>query len=235
MSKSKVQLVPFDPDSPDHATRMVDQRTECGWHFDKVPDWQEDQRSGKKCIYWIVSFMFAPRPSSVVLDRNTYRVRQEKTPLKDTATSLRATPRTPTGITFHPVGHISLDVDNPAAKRLQLPIPSENLYWIKSLYVSYALQSAGIGRAAMDEVEGMATSEPLCAKVLMLDTVAKEDQHREELFQHLDGRPPAMSTELWYARRGYKVIWKELNFYPDFDKDGIPLGRHTVFMRRDLL
>lgn len=44
-----------------------------------------------------------------------------------------------------------------------------------------------------------------------------------------------MSTELWYARRGYKVIWRELNFYPDFDKDGNPLGRHTVFMRRDLV
>ncbi|KAI8299735.1 hypothetical protein K4K59_002055 [Colletotrichum sp. SAR11_240] len=234
MSKSKVQLVPFDPDSPEHATRMVDQRTECGWHFDKVPDWQEDQRSGQKCIYWIA---FAPDDpeAEVKLSKHTTRFPKEKEPLKDTATSLRATPRTPTGITFHPVGHISLDVDNPAAKRLQLPIPSENLYWIKSLYVSYALQSAGIGRAAMDEVEGMATSEPLCAKVLMLDTVAKEDQHREELFQHLDGRPPAMSTELWYARRGYNVIWKELNFYPDFDKDGNPLGRHTVFMRRDLV
>ncbi|KAF9878427.1 hypothetical protein CkaCkLH20_03919 [Colletotrichum karsti] len=251
MSRSKVQLVPFDPESPDHADRMLQQRIECGWHFDKVHAWKEDQRSGLKCIYWISIHPSDPDAESKLSKHTTLfpkvrhphppiltgtqMISQEKEPLKDTASSIRSTPRTPTETAFIPVGHISLDVDNPAATRLALPIPAENLYWIKSLYVSYALQSSGIGRAAMDEVEAMATREPLRARVLMLDTVCKEDQHREEMVAQVQGRPPAMSTEEWYARRGYEVIWKELNFYPDFDKDGKPLGRSTVFMRRDLV
>lgn len=119
---------------------------------------------------------------------------QEKEPLYDTATSIRAVSRTPPGTSFHPVGHISLDADNPPTRRLHLPIPEDNLYWIKSLFVSYALQGAGIGRAAMDEVEASAARAPLCARVLMLDTVAKEDQHREEFLAQLPGKPPAVSS-----------------------------------------
>ncbi|KAL0940524.1 uncharacterized protein CTRU02_203287 [Colletotrichum truncatum] len=234
MSRSKVQLVPWDPDSQDHVTRMVDQRIECGWSFDKVPSWQDDQRTGFKCIYWIVIDPESPE-ADIKLSKHITACPKEKEPLEDTATSIRATPRTPSFTSFHPVGHISLDVDNPPAKCLNLPIPSEGVYWIKSLFVSYALHSSGIGRAAMDTVEAMAMREPLFAKVLMLDTVAKEDQHREEFLAQVSGKPPAMSTQEWYARRGYKLIWRELNFYPDFDKFGKPLGRYTVFMRRDLV
>lgn len=120
-------------------------------------------------------------------------VPQEKNPILDTAESISATPRTPTRASFHPVGHISLDIDNPAAAPLNLPIPKENVYWIKSLYVSFALQSCGIARAAMDLVESMATSEPLCARTLMLDTVSKEDQLRKESMVVAQGKLPPVS------------------------------------------
>lgn len=59
MSQTRVELVPWDPESPEHVARMVDQRIECGWHEDKVPEWQGHQRSGLKCIYWIVSFFLS--------------------------------------------------------------------------------------------------------------------------------------------------------------------------------
>ncbi|KAF6811500.1 hypothetical protein CMUS01_13243 [Colletotrichum musicola] len=233
MSKIQVKLFPFDADSPEHFTRMVDQRTECGWSFDLVPAWQKYQRSGLKCIYWIALDSTNPSVDALV-SKHIAHFPKEKEPLHDTATSIRAVARTPPGTSFHPVGHISLDTDNPPTRRLHLPIPEETVYWIKSLFVSYALQGAGIGRAAMDEVEASAARAPLCARVLMLDTVAKEDQHREELLTQLPGKPPAMSTQEWYARRGYRLIHKELDFYPDLDKDGKPLGRSTVFMRKDL-
>ncbi|TDZ38541.1 hypothetical protein C8035_v004788 [Colletotrichum spinosum] len=233
MSRTRVQLVPFDADSPNHAARMVHQRTECGWHADAVPAWQEAQRTGQKCIFWIAIYPLDPDGKSRLAEHISH-FPKEREPLNDTASSVRATARTPTRTPFHPVGHISLDAANPATKRLNLPVPSDNLYWIKSLYVSYALQSAGIGRAAMDEVEAMATSPPLDAKVLMLDTVAREDQHRKQFVAQMPGRPPPMSTQEWYARRGYRLVWSEKNFYPDLDRDGKPLGRTTVFMRRDL-
>jgi len=107
---------------------------------------------------------------------NNYR--QET--LEDTATAINAIPRQPTKEIFIPIGHISLDSKNPEAEHIGLDLPSESVFWIKTFYVSQSIQGQGIGRAAMDEVEAMAVREPLVAKTLMLDTVQKDDQKREE-------------------------------------------------------
>ncbi|OJJ73208.1 hypothetical protein ASPBRDRAFT_64001 [Aspergillus brasiliensis CBS 101740] len=55
---------------------------------------------------------------------------------------------------FIPIGHISLDSENPDNESIQLDdIPeSHAYYWIKTFYVIQAVQSQGIGRAAMDQV-----------------------------------------------------------------------------------
>ncbi|KAK6223552.1 hypothetical protein QIS74_03496 [Colletotrichum tabaci] len=235
MSKSLVTLIPWDPESPDHIARMLDQRVECGWDLDQVDKWRGLQRSGFKCMYWI-AFTSEDPDRDAKIAKHISEYPKEKQPILDTAQSIRAVSRTPRETPFHPVGHISLDVDNPHAKRLNLPIPKENVYWIKSLYVSFALQSAGIGRAAMDMVESMATSEPLCARTLMLDTVSKEDQLRKESAVVAAGKLPVTPTHAWYERRGYRLIWTENNFYgfPETDGDGNPVIRRTVFLRRDL-
>lgn len=60
MSKSLVTLIPWDPESPDHIARMLDQRVECGWDLDQVDKWRGLQRSGFKCMYWIVSVYLVP-------------------------------------------------------------------------------------------------------------------------------------------------------------------------------
>lgn len=101
------------------------------------------------------------------LDRHAAAFPLESTPLLDSAVSLGGKPRTPTNAPFHPVGHISLDTDvaNP-----ELADASKGIYHIATFYVSRALQGAGLGRAAMDLVEGTAMKEPLCAKVLTLGT-----------------------------------------------------------------
>lgn len=84
--------------------------------------------------------------------------------------------------TIHPIGHISIDTGNPAAKHLDLDLPDSGVYWIKTFYVSHVLQSKGVGRAAMDMIETMAIKEPLFAKTLALDTVHKDDQIKPEFF-----------------------------------------------------
>lgn len=71
--------------------------------------------------------------------------------------------------TFVPVGHISLDAQGDDVNQAET-------YKISSFYVSVALQGGGLGRAAMDAVEHMAISEPLCAKWLMLSTPADIQQ-----------------------------------------------------------
>lgn len=99
-------------------------------------------------------------------------------------------PRDPSQQAFVPIGHISLDSKNPEAAHLGLGIPSDAVYWIKTFFVQNHLQSKGIGRAAMDEVEAMAVNEPLSAKTLMLDTVEKGDQLREEFAKATYGGIP---------------------------------------------
>lgn len=75
-----------------------------------------------------------------------------------------------------PVGHIALDTGYPEVDKFNLDIPKEGVIWIKSLYITTPLQYGGLGRAAIDALEAMATSEPLSARTLMLDTMHRDDQ-----------------------------------------------------------
>jgi hypothetical protein len=110
--------------------------------------------------------------------------------LIDTASSINAVPREPTKIEFIPIGHISLDSKNEEAEKVDLEIPTEGVFWIKTFFVLHSLQGKGVGRAAMDEVEDMAVREPLWAKTLMLDTVERGDQLREEFAKATFGNIP---------------------------------------------
>lgn len=114
--------------------------------------------------------------------------------LQDTATSINAVAREPTHQAFTPIGHISLDTQNADAKHLELDIPTEGVFWIKTFFVSHSFRSQGIGRAAMDEVERMAVEEPLLARILMLDTVQKDDQMREGFATDEHGTLPKVSS-----------------------------------------
>lgn len=75
-------------------------------------------------------------------------------------------------------------------KALNLELPTENTFWIKTFYVSHALQSGGIGRAAMDQIESLATSEPLNARTLMLDTLLHENQTDKAIAEAFHGAVP---------------------------------------------
>ncbi|TQN65261.1 hypothetical protein CSHISOI_10207 [Colletotrichum shisoi] len=127
MAKSLVTLIPWDPESTDHIARMLDQRVECGWDSDKVDKWRGLQRSGFKCMYWI-AFTSEDPDRDAKIAKHVSEYPKEKQPILDTAQSIRAVSRTPRETPFHPVGHISLDVDNPHVKRLNLPIPAEDVY-----------------------------------------------------------------------------------------------------------
>jgi hypothetical protein len=51
---AKVILVPWDPDSTEHAQRLYDQRVACGWKQEKIELWRALQREGKMAIHWVV-------------------------------------------------------------------------------------------------------------------------------------------------------------------------------------
>lgn len=154
-------------------------------------------------------------------------------PLEDTCQTLRSTVTIPSGKTFVPIGHIALDTMQPAADKFNLDIPRDgSAVWIKSFWISNALQSGGLGRAALDTLEAMATQAPLSATTLLLDTLEETDQIRLRPYIKV-------SNQAWYRRRGYRLIHTTENFYAinplDFQDLGCePFPTRTVFMRRDL-
>ncbi|KAJ5936194.1 hypothetical protein N7454_005492 [Penicillium verhagenii] len=209
MPKAKVVLIPWDPDSGAHRKVLVKQREECSWHQERVEkEWREAQVKGEKCIYWIIfsaensyisehMMTYLSSKADSNLSRNLQGVMltgnlQRNPLLRDTAQSINAIPRKPSHKAFVPVGHISLDPQNPEAKHVDLKSALTGAFWIKSFYVSRAIQSQGVGRAAMDEVEKMATRQPLNARTLMLDTIQRDDALREEFAIATTGSIPKL-------------------------------------------
>jgi hypothetical protein len=111
----------------------------------------------------------------------------EASQIADTASSFGGKSRTPSpSDAFTPVGHISLDVDHEDASR-------SDVYQISTFYVSTALQGCGIGGAAMDAVEAMATSAPLNAGMLTLYTGSNANNLRKDLWKAFGLEPPTVS------------------------------------------
>ncbi|GKZ21058.1 hypothetical protein AbraIFM66951_008255 [Aspergillus brasiliensis] len=203
-SKSTVSLIPWDPESISHRRVLSEQRVECTWHQEKAEkEWRELQLRGAKFC----------------------------APIQDTALSINPVPRNPSHHSFIPIGHISLDSENPDTNEsIQLDdIPTSHAYyWIKTFYVIQAVQSQNVGRAAMDQVEEMAVREPLNA-------VHAEDQLREEFALVTYGRVPKVANQVWYARRGYRLIRIVPNHYKDIsDKNGKYWDTRTVVLRKDI-
>ena len=101
----------------------------------------------------------------------------ESTSISDSCMSFGGKPRTPKKMKFIPVGHISLDSKNEDPDEAD---PSRGIYRISNLYISTALRSAGLGGAALDAIERLATAEPLNAKTLILGAVANEYEGKKE-------------------------------------------------------
>ncbi|KAJ5664656.1 Acyl-CoA N-acyltransferase [Penicillium macrosclerotiorum] len=211
-TKPLVTLIPWDPHSPAHRRCLLDQRDECGWDQDKVEHiWKENQIKGTKCIYWI------------------------ETELIDTAISINGRARVGSNQKFNPIGHISLDSQNPGVEKVGLDLPDEGIFWIKTFFIKRSSQSNGVGRVAMDEVESMATREPLMATTLMLDVIPKEDAMKEDFAMANHGCLPKFSTEEWYLRRGYKPLRTVEDYYDVVDRSGRKWVVKTVFMKKDIL
>ncbi|KAF7716585.1 Uncharacterized protein PECH_004394 [Penicillium ucsense] len=182
---TKVTLIPWDPQSPSHRAWLLQQRDECSWDQEKVNGvWIDYQTRGIKSIFWIVlpedKQDSAPDEVQQIFEDDQQSSDIKPLYLRDTAQSLKGVSRQPTHVKFQPVGHISLDSDNPGVERVGVTSSAPGMFWIKTFFVSKTVQSRGVGRAAMDELELMATSAPLSARVLVLDVVPGEDQMRED-------------------------------------------------------
>ncbi|KAH7403706.1 hypothetical protein BKA64DRAFT_722394 [Cadophora sp. MPI-SDFR-AT-0126] len=233
-SKPQVQLIPWDFTSSEHVERLVQQRIACGWDFEAVESWKLKQERGEFNLQWIVLLGSDPDKESKLVKHTTVYP-SESIPLLDTSVSYGGKPRTVPlpQASFIPVGHICLgptpahydDPKEPFAK---------GSYWISNFYVSRALQSSGLGTAAMDTVERIATSEPLNAKMLGLNAINKVDPGREEKYEALKLPIPPFSNQGWYERRGYKVYMDIPKAFSKTDSNGKVWSWDAVCLKKKI-
>ncbi|KAK1969869.1 hypothetical protein LY78DRAFT_314734 [Colletotrichum sublineola] len=218
---ARVELIPWDARSDEHVRRMHAQRVACGWRADEVGEWKDRQLNGTKFMCHLV------------------RYPDESTPLKDTANLERMTHRPPAAQEFMPVGHISLE--RKPETDAELGLPANGVFWITSLYVSWALQEGGLGRVVMRQLEALAAGDSFQARVLALDTPTKEFQLSPEFIKtsYTDrgwGVPKVLrSTQEWYERQGYAVFHRNDEGYPwTHPMSGQVLNIPLVWMKKDL-
>ncbi|PNY28041.1 Uncharacterized protein TCAP_02036 [Tolypocladium capitatum] len=203
-----VELIPWDPTDEQQFQRLYDQRVACMWDDDLVAEWKGKMLGGQKVVYWIVLAEDAPGRDRLLTD-HVQRFPQERDALSDTAARIGQAERTPTMAPFLPIGHVAIE-DFPE-RNVQFSLPATT-YWVKSLYISWAVQASGLGRSVMAQLERVAAAPPFHATFVALDTIPPAFQLREDVvaaFYDARGvpRPPEIRTnEEWYLRQGYAVV-----------------------------
>ncbi|VUC25369.1 unnamed protein product [Clonostachys rosea] len=234
-ASEKVDLIPWDPADEAHYQRMYSQRSACGWREDEVALWKEEVLAGHVFFYWITLLDHEVPQESLAKMMIT---EQEKEPLKDTVGMIGKEPRRPSGRSFVPIGHISLRHISDLNTQFSLP---QDTIWIKSLYVSWALQAGGFGRSAMAQLERLAAAPPYNASVVALDTIRRDYHLSEEhlcwLYDRRGLERPKrhVSTQDWYTSQGYEQIPNSaVSFYENKDEDGSVQRLPVVFLSKEL-
>ncbi|KAH6693318.1 hypothetical protein DL95DRAFT_393397 [Leptodontidium sp. 2 PMI_412] len=229
-ARAKVDLIAWDPESPEHIERMFQQRIACGWKSDLVQKWRGLQREGKMAIQWVILSEEDP-DKEIKLAQHLLKYPNESTPIHDTAITLGAKSREPTSRSFIPVGHISLDSESSNPDQADA---SQGMYCITTFYISRAIQSGGLGSAAMDRIESEAVNEPLNAKILSLDTLANSSLENEAIWPKMGMDVPTFSNQDWYERRGYKP-WKFVDGHIKQEVNGKIWPLDAVFMKKTVI
>lgn len=104
-----------------------------------------------------------------------------------------------------------------------------------------ALQSGGLGRKAMHQIERTASSTPFNCSVIALDTVSGAFQRSEESLKGFYDdrglpRPEEVRTnEDWYLRQGYETMgMKEAAYMWTHPETGDVVPIPCVYLKKDL-
>ncbi|KAI1385247.1 uncharacterized protein F4822DRAFT_338635 [Hypoxylon trugodes] len=233
---AKVELVPWDHTSDAHRERLVQQRIGCGWMEDAIEAWRDMTVKGTKTMYWILLADDYPDRDGLIA-AHTKRYPQEAIPIVDSASIHWGLPRQASQQPIIPIGHIGLGLR--PEKNVELGLPARGSVWIGPLYVSWALQGTGLGRATMRAAESLALSPVFNAETTALDAITEKSQFDPgllELHYFAKGNPkPAVSNEAWYRKQGYE----EFAYNPDSyswlnTKTGEQVPLPSIFFKKSL-
>lgn len=207
-------LVPINLHNPEEYAELQAQRVQCGWDAEdsKILAWREKQDQNLKSFFWIT--LPAPSPPRDSADDHP-----------DEKRTIRA-------------GHISLDAyaDPPDP---ELACADKSVMTIQTFFILPEYRRNGLGRKAMDLVEGMASQEPWgspACRFVTVNAVSRryfyEDwPEKRALWETCADNPPAMCNVDWYTRRGY-VHWKTEPRYPERLKSGEEVKILADFLRK---
>ncbi|KAK4161316.1 hypothetical protein QBC43DRAFT_323831 [Cladorrhinum sp. PSN259] len=139
-------------------------------------------------------------------------------------------------------GHIGM-LNQTSPPDLELANPDKSILHIASLFIYPEHRGGGIGRAAVEALEGWAKVEPYgspSCKWITIHTLHRgyiEDDGEEwrGIWKKFGQSPPEKGTgnEDWYLRMGY-VKWKEAPKYQEKFPDGTEVTLLASYLRKSL-
>ncbi|PNS14823.1 UPF0652 protein [Sphaceloma murrayae] len=247
-----VKLIPWDANDDNHFNRLHEQQAALGWFPPVTETWRSKQLAGERVFFWIVSRQLPLYMQGlerlncskalseqcvgreVLLEKHFSEYPADRPPIYDTARKVLHVSRTASEEAFHPLGYVALDSKPPTpADARDLPVST---WWIKSLYVSWALQNNGIGKKAMNALERVAVVAPFNATQLALEAITKEFANDEVYLARMydeKGLPrPSKTNEEWYKGLGYVEMdrLRSDNWSPNGDGETVDVP--LIRMRR---
>lgn len=226
----KLGLVPVNFDNADEYAEFHRQRTICGWAYSDgaLQHFKQMQEIKLKSLFWIMIKQELQVNSINGKDNDEFRGSDANGELQKSALFTKR------------AGHISLD------SYAELPDPElaredRTIMTVSTFFILPEHRKGGLGKAAMDLIEVLATQEPYGSPqchTLALTTLHKSYIEVDEpewrgMWKQLGLEPPQFSAQVWYEKLGY-VLWKEEPRYPEKTLDGDDLNLIASFMRKRL-
>lgn len=233
----KLSLVPINLNDPDQHAEFKQQRVVCGWDYsdEALQMFIEKQDKKLKSLFWIMIQQKVQVNGkqengdlvSVTQDANGHAADGNAVSPSATLFTIRA-------------GHISLDSYTEPADP-EVALEDRSIMTVQTFFILPEYRTGGVGRAAMNLVEVLATQEPYGSPhchTLALTTVSKKHIEIDApewrgVWKRAGLDVPPFSNEIWYEKLGY-VYWKEETRYNAVALDGSSLHLIASFMRKKL-
>ncbi|EED19823.1 conserved hypothetical protein [Talaromyces stipitatus ATCC 10500] len=231
-------LLTTDNDPVQHA-EFKRQREICGWDYldEDLQAFKEKQKKKLKSLFWI---MIQLKAQAIGKKENSDSLPESNTLIQDATRGDTAGSSPSAGLFTVRAGHISLDsyADPPDP---ELALEDRSILTVQTFFILPEYRTGGVGRAAMDLVEVLATKEPYGGPrchTLTLTTASKKYLEIDEpewkgIWKKFGMDIPKFSAQIWYEKLGY-VYWKEEPRYRSPTLDGSTLVVIASFMRKKL-
>lgn len=233
----KLSLVPINLNDPDQHAEFKQQRVICGWDYsdEALQMFIEKQEKKLKSLFWI---MIQQKVQANGRQENGDNVSVTQHTNGHVADGNVVSPSATLFTTR--AGHISLDSYTEPADP-ELALEDRSIMTVQSFFILPEYRTGGVGRAAMDLIEVLATQEPYGSPhchTLALTTASKKHIEIDApewrgVWKRCGLDVPPFSNETWYEKLGY-VYWKEERRYTAVALDGSSLHIIASFMRKKL-